>query len=255
MQLAVPPKGTVTWGGTAGATRTAVRNETSRNGAIPTEGMGTYGCRDGSAVLRARGANVVGEADACGLPKERGAMGTNGAGPKNPHPGVRAAACGEPGGDNGDPEGVSQTLLLVGEVLNILRPLLYAIYCTSAGEKSWRPWLTSLAVDALAFTCTARAGGGSPALLVSLGDGSKDGSPSAPVLPHLNEVQAAELRRRKLLWLMYLLRSPAFELLAEPVGRGTAGLFEGVPLLGGMARYALNMLLYVQQHHFYISAS
>ncbi|CAN0449557.1 unnamed protein product, partial [Scytosiphon promiscuus] len=70
-----------------------------------------------------------------------------------------------------------------------------------------------------------------------------------------NEEQAVELRRRKMLWLLYLMRSPAFELLAEPVTRGAAGVFEGVPVLSGMVGYALNMLLYVQRHHFYTSAS
>ena len=84
------------------------------------------------------------------------------------------------------------------------------------------------------------------------GYGAGDG---VPVLPYLDEEQAAELRRRKMLWFLYLMRSPAFELLAEPVGRGAAGVFEGVPILGGMAGYALNILLYVQRHHFYTSAS
>lgn len=91
------------------------------------------------------------------------------------------------------------------------------------------------------------------ALLLPLAAGA---DPSGvPVLPYLDEEQAAELRRRKVLWLLYLMRSPAFQLLAEPASRGAAGVFEGVPILGGMASYALNMLLYVQRHHFYTSAS
>lgn len=146
--------------------------------------------------------------------------------------------------------------------MHILRPLVYSYSCGSAGERSWRPWLTSLAMDAAAFACTARAGGGrAMSLLIPIGaaaGGNVEGSGTGdgvPVLPYLDEEQAAELRRRKLLWLLYLMRSPAFELLAEPVGRGAAGVFEGVPLLGGMAGYALNMLLYVQRHHFYTSAS
>lgn len=167
-----------------------------------------------------------------------------------------------------EPPGLSQGWLMAGEVVNILRPLVYSHGCTISGEQSWRPWLTSLGMDALAYACTARAGGGGTrALLVSLGSRDGTGGPGeggrsgaelsgkVPVLPYLNEEQAAELRRRKLLWLLYLMRSPAFEVLAEPVARGAAGVFEGVPLLGGIARYAFNMLLYVQRHHFYTSAS
>lgn len=157
----------------------------------------------------------------------------------------------------------SQAWLMAGEVVHILRPLVYSYSCGSAGERSWRPWLTSLAMDAAAFACTARAGGGGAmTLLIPIGaaggGGGVDGSGAGdgvPVLPYLDAEQAAELRRRKMLWFLYLMRSPAFELLAEPVSRGAAGVFEGVPLLGGMAGYALNMLLYVQRHHFYTSAS
>lgn len=138
---------------------------------------------------------------------------------------------------------------MAGEVVHILRPLVYCYSWELSGERSWRPWLTSLGMDALAYACTVRAGGGEMVLLLPVG------SSTVPVLPYLDEEQAAELRRRKMQWFLYLMRSPAFELLTEPVSRGAAGVFEGVPLLGNLAGYALNMLLYVQRHHFYTSAS
>lgn len=147
---------------------------------------------------------------------------------------------------------------MAGEIIHILRPLVYSYSCGSVGERSWRPWLTSLGMDAAAFACTARAGGGGTRyLLTPLGaaGGRAGAGDGVAVLPYLNDEQAAELRRRKMLWFLYVMRSPAFELLAEPLSRGAAGVFEGVPLLGGMAGYALSMLLYVQRHHFYTSAS
>lgn len=147
---------------------------------------------------------------------------------------------------------------MAGEAIHILRPLVYSYSYGPAGERSWRQWLTSLGMDAAAYTCTARAGGGGArSLLTSLGatSGRAGAGDGVLVLPYLDDEQAAELSRRKMLWFLYLMRSPAFELLAEPVSRGAAGVFEGVPLLGGMAGYALNMLLYVQRHHFYTSAS
>lgn len=150
--------------------------------------------------------------------------------------------------------GVSHAWLMAGEVIHILRPMVYSYSCGSLGERSWRPWLTSLGMDAAAYACTARAGGGRMVSLLAVGKaGSSAGG--VQVLPYLDEEQAAELRRRKMLWLLYLMRSPAFELLAEPVTRSAAGVFEGVPILSGMVGYALNMLLYVQRHHFYTSAS
>lgn len=174
---------------------------------------------------------------------------------------------GDSDSDRGEEESsISQVWLMVGELVNILRPLVYCRGCSSSGQRSWRPWLISLGMDALAYACTVRAGGGGVALLLPLaGHGDRDrvrvlGSGVAsveavPVLPYLTDAQAAELRRRKMLWFLYLMRSPAFEILTEPVSRSAAGVFEGVPLFGGLATYALNMLLYVQRHHFYTSAS
>lgn len=148
-----------------------------------------------------------------------------------------------------------QAWLMAGEAVNILRPLVYSHGCAVSGDRSWRPWLTSLGMDAIAYACTTRAGGGNVALLLPLRGNRRDNASGRqmPVLPYLDDEQAAELRRRKMLWLLYLLRSPAFELLAEPVGKGAAGVFEGVPVFGGLATYALTMLLYVQRHHFYTS--
>lgn len=158
-----------------------------------------------------------------------------------------------PGDNRHYDSGFSQSWLMAGEIVHILRPLVYSYSCGSSGERSWRPWVASLGMDAVAYACTARAGGGKMALLLPIGSG-RDSS-GVPVLPFLTKEQVAELQRRKVLWFLYLMRSPAFELLAEPVTRGAAGMFEGVPLLGGLAGYALNMLLYVQRHHFYTSAS
>ncbi|CAM9511981.1 unnamed protein product [Choristocarpus tenellus] len=157
---------------------------------------------------------------------------------------------------------LSQGWLMAGEVVHVLRPVVYSLCCGRFGERSWHPWLISLGMDALAYACTSRAGNGSFALLLPLppqggrlGEGGQRSSGGVTVLQYLDTEQAAELRRRKLQWLFYVLRSPAFELLVRPAAREVAGVFEGVPLVGGLASYALNMLLYVQRHHFYISAS
>lgn len=149
--------------------------------------------------------------------------------------------------------GFSQAWLMAGEVVHILRPLVYSYSCNLSGERSWRPWLSSLGMDAVGYACTSRAGGGKVALLLPIGNDPRYSE--VPVLPFLDGNQVAELKRRKMQWFLYLMRSPAFELLAEPVSRSAAGVFEGVPLLGNLAGYALNMLLYIQRHHFYTSAS
>lgn len=45
--------------------------------------------------------------------------------------------------ENGIPGG----LFLMGEVMFIIRPLLYVLLIRKYGTRSWYPWLVSLAVD------------------------------------------------------------------------------------------------------------
>ncbi|CAB1112412.1 unnamed protein product [Ectocarpus sp. CCAP 1310/34] len=240
VKLIVPPRASVVWSGRGRSNRSGGVNRVAATASSPSCGSSR------------RSADGAFQNDISSSSSFRGcANGGQGSGTG----GSMEAASDEPclWRQRRDAQG-GQAWLMAGEVIHILRPLAYSYGCAATGERSWRPWLISLGMDAAAFAFTAKAGGssGAMALLTPIGE---TGSSGVPVLPYLNEEQAAELRRRKMLWFLYLMRSPAFELLAEPVSRGASGVFEGVPILGSMAGYALNMLLYVQRHHFYTSAS
>lgn len=75
---------------------------------------------------------------------------------------------------------------LLGESLYISRPLIHLSSMFMFGEKSWKPWILSCATDVSS--------------LVLLGDSSD-----------LNAVEKAEISRRSLLLLFYLLRSPFYD--------------------------------------------
>lgn len=75
---------------------------------------------------------------------------------------------------------------LLGEILHVIRPLGHLLSLYVFGLKSWKPWLLSCAVDTSS--------------LLLLGD------PSI-----LNPVERVELRRRALLMVLYLLRSPFYD--------------------------------------------
>jgi len=45
-------------------------------------------------------------------------------------------------------KGVQGALFLMGEVLFIIRPLIYVLFMRKYGIRSWIPWFVSLAVDA-----------------------------------------------------------------------------------------------------------
>ncbi|KAK2193701.1 hypothetical protein NP493_8g08014 [Ridgeia piscesae] len=75
---------------------------------------------------------------------------------------------------------------LLGETLHVIRPLAHLLSLYLFGLKSWKPWLLSCAVDASSLLCL-----GDPGLL--------------------NPAERMELRRRALLMVLYLLRSPFYD--------------------------------------------
>jgi hypothetical protein len=73
--------------------------------------------------------------------------------------------------------------------------------------------------------------------------------------PGLSGAEAAEVRRRRTLWLLYLLRPPLFIAVSQPAARGVASRLSGVPLLGALSSYAADFLGYLSKRHFYTSGS
>jgi len=158
-------------------------------------------------------------------------------------------------------------LLLTGEVLHILRPLLFAYLrwlmarrrrrsqrpvavAASVGSDrgripgplssfpsaapEWLPLLLPGLMDAVSHQCTMSAIDRSATLKQSYQD---------------------ELQRRKNLWLLYLLRTPVFEGLTQPVAGAVDRSLGRVPLVGGLANYGFQALLYVQRHFTLTSGS
>lgn len=153
-------------------------------------------------------------------------------------------------------------LLLAGEILHILRPLVLAslrwalarrrrvkgraVAAPPMGRSLRRGPLHSAApesllvllpalMDLVSYQCTTGAlNGGDNALKQSCED---------------------ELRRRKNLWLLYLLRTPVFEGLTHPVTRAVDGSLVRLPLVGGLASYGYQALIYIQRHFTLTSGS
>lgn len=68
-------------------------------------------------------------------------------------------------------------------------------------------------------------------------------------------VEDGELKRRKMLMLLYLLRSPFFDVFTRRVVKGARRVVSPIPLVGCVAAKAVELLLGVQQYYSYTSGS
>lgn len=242
MRFVVPPRASVVWSGRGRSSRAGVSRQAASSDCSSFQLKSEGDCREGLKGIH--------ETDEESKTVEASGQGGGGIACGEGQASLLSVG-GEGVGRNGS--SFSQAWLMAGEIVHIMRPLVYSYSCGHVKERSWRPWLISLGMDAVAYACIARAGGGQIASLLPLR--SSADAQGVPILPHLDDEQSTELQRRKLQWFLYLMRSPVFELAVEPLSRGAAGVFEGVPMLEGAVGYALSVLLYVQRHHFYISAS
>jgi hypothetical protein len=65
----------------------------------------------------------------------------------------------------------------------------------------------------------------------------------------------AELKRRKAALLFYMLRTPLFDRATQPAMLHLASLVNMIPLVGAIPEYILGIMQYLNNSHFYNSAS
>ena len=150
--------------------------------------------------------------------------------------------------------------LRAGEVLHILRPLVYVSLLRRWGLRSWRPWALSLAVDlASRRLCDAATQRSRTAAARAAASPAVQGT-SMTVLYRLQglrftEPEREELARRRAALLYYLLRDPLFARRTRPArGRGVAAR-GGAPGLGWAGAKLLEIVDGMQQLYTYTSAS
>ena len=157
-----------------------------------------------------------------------------------------------------------QYLRMAGEVIHILRPVIYVSAVRRAGpkNKSWTPFVLSLILEVLSIRCASVASSGKIAA-------SSSSMPKEEIfaravkklLTGANATQTCkdemgEIRRRRGLFAMYLMRSPLFDSLTLPIVQRIAGAFSGLPGVGeSIESMLIDTLFYYHRLHFYYSAS
>ena len=118
----------------------------------------------------------------------------------------------------------------LAETLYLTRPLVYCLLRLHTAHGAWPPFLASLAMDVASRLLYGR-------------------------WERLSGEQRVELSRRLLWWSLYLLRSPVFEQYVQARLVRVGEVVGKVPLLGMIGTNVVDLILSLQQHYFYTSAS
>lgn len=135
-------------------------------------------------------------------------------------------------------KGTIERLFLTQEVLSILRPLIYVLLIRKFGVKSWIPWFLSLTVD-----------------LSGMGILNHIKNESGKGDFELSTCEIDEVKRRKHLLILYLMRDPFFSRYTRPHLQMTEKLLNRVPLLGLITGKVSGLIVGLQTRYTYTSGS
>ncbi|XP_057979834.1 peroxisome biogenesis protein 16 isoform X2 [Malania oleifera] len=133
-------------------------------------------------------------------------------------------------------------LFVMCEVLHITRPFIYVLLIRKYGLRSWMPWFLSLAVDLF--------GMGILSLIAVPQHSSRKDQQFL-----LSASENGELKRRKLLWALYLMRDPFFCKYTRQRLEGTEKLMEPVPIIGFLTAKIVELIVGAQTRYTYMSGS
>ncbi|KAL6960720.1 hypothetical protein U1Q18_038483 [Sarracenia purpurea var. burkii] len=137
--------------------------------------------------------------------------------------------------------GLRGALFVMGEVMFITRPLIYVLLIRKYGVRSWFPWCISLAVDVSGMGILSR--------VTILRHKRRDQQ------LHLSDLGKDELRRRKLLWALYLMRDPFFSMYTRKRLESAGRLLEPVPIVGILIAKIMELIIGAQTRYTYMSGS
>mmetsp|Transcript_1108 Transcript_1108/g.1812 ORF Transcript_1108/g.1812 Transcript_1108/m.1812 type:complete len:406 (+) Transcript_1108:1879-3096(+) len=155
-------------------------------------------------------------------------------------------------------------LRMAGEVVHIIRPVIYIAHVRrTAGKKSWSPFLVSLLLEAFSLRCTCVATSGADVSMASgvsteelLSRAVKKFFTTASTAGPREKRTSDEIDRRKMLFALYLMRTPVFDKVTLPAVEKFAGGLGGLPGVGAtLNSMIVETLMYYHRNFFYISGS
>ncbi|XP_078178150.1 shrunken seed protein (SSE1) isoform X2 [Carex rostrata] len=138
-------------------------------------------------------------------------------------------------------KGLHGRLYLIGEVIHVLRPVIYVLFIRKFGIKSWTPWLVSLAVELTGITLVSHA----------TSRDSKRGGRSY----QLSDSEKDELKRRKNILALYILRDPFFTRYTRSRLEKVDQVLSPVPIVGFFTSKLVELLIGIQTRYTYTAGS
>ncbi|KAK5668033.1 hypothetical protein QVD99_005076 [Batrachochytrium dendrobatidis] len=124
----------------------------------------------------------------------------------------------------------------LGELIFIIRPLLYVLAIRKYGIKSYKPWIMSLLLEIFSF-------------------GVMSGWTQFNVKRKLTELEKEELKRRSYLFLYYLLRTPFYEQHTKEQLTAIGQSLSAKPILSILGGIIQDYIPLWETYHFYTSPS
>jgi len=144
-----------------------------------------------------------------------------------------------------EPSPLSSNLMMVaGELLHILRPVTSHKLAGRFGAESFVPWVIALMMDMMSNHMSNKG-------LEGKAGQRKDEEGTVVFSP--NHPTSNELRRRKMRWMLYLLRAPVWGKFGNDVVK--MGEKVSVPGTKWLMNWVLGWLVYVQKHHFMLEST
>ncbi|KAK2458134.1 hypothetical protein P8452_04822 [Trifolium repens] len=138
-------------------------------------------------------------------------------------------------------KGFRGALFLIGEVLFIARPLIYVLFIRKYGIRSWTPWFLSLAIDSVSNSILS---------LVTTTVASENQKTI-----HTSALEKDEVKRRKLLFVLYLMRDPFFSKYTRRKLESTEKVLETIPVIGFLTAKIVELTIGAQTRYTYMSGS
>ncbi|CAJ2657654.1 unnamed protein product [Trifolium pratense] len=138
-------------------------------------------------------------------------------------------------------KGLRGALFFIGEVLFITRPLIYVLFIRQYGIRSWTPWFLSLAMDSISN------------IILSLITTTVAGENQKTI--HISAPEKDEVKRRKLLFVLYLMRDPFFSKYTRRKLESTEKVLEPIPAIGFLTAKIVELTIGAQTRYTYMSGS